>query len=177
MGVVTGITSHKLDVIRTYDPANPYVVGTNGVTALYTNSSGNDVVEYTIGNIRYKTILFDIIPDEDNPSLFVNNPNSINKPYIPKTDKNDKGRGIINTQLNFPTTFEYTTSATTTNNYFVFKEEVKMGVVFPTKIYEDVFIERQRMSVFESQSRLGTIITLEDLEEYNNGYYNVTKTE
>ena len=62
-------------------------------------------------------------------------------------------------------------------SYFVFKDEVKMGVVFTPKVDEEVFIERHSISIYESQSRLGEIMTLDGLEEYNNGFYNIIKTE
>jgi hypothetical protein len=46
-------------------------------------------------------------------------------------------------------------------------------VVITPKTEEEIFIERQSVSVFEPHSRLGEILTLEQLEEYRNGYYNV----
>ena len=52
-----------------------------------------------------------------------------------------------------------------------------MGVVFTPKVYEDVFIERQKMNVYEIHSRLSEINTLGDLIDYNNGFYNIVKTE
>jgi hypothetical protein len=171
MGLVTGTTTHKLDQIRTYNPLTPYVVGTNGVTALYTDIDGFEVVEYTINGIYYKTtILQNIIPVTKPIGVTAPDFNVNPKSYIPLTETLPPDR-------NYPTTFSYTTTGVTGDNNFIFKEEAKMGVVFTPKVYEDVFIERQRMSIFESQSRLSVILSLEDLEEYNNGYYNIVKTE
>ena len=48
-----------------------------------------------------------------------------------------------------------------------------MGVVFTPKVEEEVFIERQDTSVFEPQSRLSNIVSLEGLVQYNNGYYKI----
>lgn len=174
MGLVTGTTTHKLDQIRTYNPTTPYVVGTNGVTAIYTDSEGIETIEYTIGYINYTTKLTKNIYKVNKPegitSLNYNNPISSNNSYVP-------GRQLDNIDVEYPTTFRYTTTGITEDNYFVFKDEVKMGVVFTPKVYEDVFIERKPMSVFESQVRLSNIKTLDDLEEYNNGYYKVTKID
>lgn len=174
MGLITGTTSHKLDLIKTYNPTTPYVIGTNGVTALYTDSEGIDIVEYTINNIQYKTRLVSNIYSVEKPkgvtSVNLNNPINSTKSYVPGTEnkKIDK---------EYPTTFRLVTTGLTEENYFVFKDEVKMGVVFPPKVYEDVFIERKPMTIFESQARLSNIRNLEELEEYNNGYYNITKIE
>lgn len=186
---ITGTTSHKLDLIKTYSQTTPYVVGTNDVTALYFDSEGIETVEYIIDGIKYTTKLIKLIrpnpvnpvpntkkflknqfPEETN-SININNPINSTKSYIP-TPRDKRPLDIV-----YPTTFEYVISAITETNYFVFKDEVKMGVVFTPKVQEEVFIERQRMSVFESQARLSEIYSLESLENYNNGYYNVTKIE
>ena len=52
-----------------------------------------------------------------------------------------------------------------------------MGVVFTPKVEEEVFIERQSISIYEPQTRLGEILSLEGLENYNNGFYHIAKTE
>lgn len=172
MGLVTGTTTHKLDLIRTYDQTNPYKVGVNGVTNIYTDSDGIETIEYNINGIQYSTKLTENIISTTKPEGVTNpNFNILNRSYIPLEKVN------TNLDSSFPTTFRYTTTSLITDNKFTFKEEVKMGVVFQPKVSEDVFIERHSTSVFEAQSRLGTILTLEDLEEYNNGYYKVTKTE
>jgi hypothetical protein len=170
MGLVTGTTTHKLDLIKTYNPTTPYVVGTNGVTDLYKDGDGYDVVEYTIDGIDYTTTLKEEIVGPLSETKAININANLNKSYLP-------GRKKGRLDESYPTTFKYVTNTITEDSYFVFKDESKMGVVFTPKVYEDVFIERQRVSVFESQSRLAQILTLESLEEYNNGYYNVTKTE
>lgn len=169
MGLVTGTTQHRLDVIKTYDSSNPYIVGVNGVTAINTDTNGIKTVEYTIDGIKYKTRL---IKNFNNPKISgsdVNNP--IGKSYQP--NRLSQPLDTI-----YPTTFEYTTQPLTgQTTYFVFKDEAKMGVVFTPKVYEDVFIERQKMNVFEIHSRLSEINTLGGLIDYNNGFYNIVKTQ
>jgi hypothetical protein len=187
--VITGTTQHRLDLIRTYNTITPYMVGINGCTALYFDTNGTQVVEYTIDGIKYTTRLVKTLRNNapspaPGTKEFLRNPNpegtnSVNintaisstKSYLPTRTLNKK------LDIVYPTTFEYSISTITETNYFVFKDEVKMGVVFTPKVHEEVFIERQRMSVFESQARMSEIFSLEGLETYNNGYYNVTKTE
>tara|TARA_R110000803_G_scaffold138221_1_gene205048 strand:- start:135 stop:719 length:585 start_codon:yes stop_codon:yes gene_type:complete len=194
MGTITGTTQHRLDLIRTYNTITPYMVGINGCTALYFDTNGTQVVEYTIDGIKYTTRLVKFIgpnvPGRPEPgtkkflkneiptgtnSININNPINSTKSYIPTVSNTNPNRSF--NDILYPTTFEYSISAITETNYFVFKDEVKMGVVFTPKVHEEVFIERQRMSVFESQARMSEIFSLEGLETYNNGYYNVTKTE
>ena len=50
-----------------------------------------------------------------------------------------------------------------------------MSISEPPKVEEEIFIERQETSVFERHLRMGEIKTLEQLEEYKNGYYNIFK--
>ncbi len=185
MGTVTGTTQDKLHLVKTYDPTQPYIVGRNGVTAVYTDGDGVDNITYIIDGIEYNTKLIKNILPKNNLDIVgnpvgitgitatnFNSPIGINKSYVPNR------RNLIPLDTVYPTTFKYTTSSEhTETNYFVFKDEVKMGVVFRPKVEEEVFIERQSISVFESQTRLGEIISLQGLEEYNNGFYNIEKTE
>ena len=71
------------------------------------------------------------------------------------------------------TTFSTLLSGDGFDSYFTIKEEAKMGIVFPPKIVDEVFIERQSLAVFERYSRLSEIKTLEGLENYRNGYYKI----
>jgi hypothetical protein len=58
-------------------------------------------------------------------------------------------------------------------NTFDIKEESKMKLVFPTKVTNDLFIERMEISVFERHSRLSNIKGVDQLEDYKNGYYKI----
>ena len=55
--MITGFTSNKLDLVKTYNPNNPFQVGVNGVTSVSTNN-----VSYTIGNINYSTEFSETCP-------------------------------------------------------------------------------------------------------------------
>jgi hypothetical protein len=182
MGTVTGTTQDKLHLIKTYDPTQPYIVGQNGVTNMYIDSDGIENITYILDEIEYNTKLIKkILKAGKGPGITAinfNNPINSTKSYVP----NLKGGGVsgVNITLDtvYPTTFKYTTQPTNDNvNHFVFKDEVKMGVVFKPKVLADIFIERQSISIFESQTRLGEITSLQGLEDYNNGFYNIEKTE
>jgi hypothetical protein len=75
------------------------------------------------------------------------------------------------------TTYLFSTSGLTEENINVIKNEVEMGIAFPPKIESDIFIERQTTSVFERHLRMEEITTLDQLEEYKNGYYTIFNLE
>ena len=52
--LVTGLTTSRLNEVKTYNLNVPYKLGVNGVTNIT-----NDFVEYTIDDIKYKTFLSD----------------------------------------------------------------------------------------------------------------------
>ena len=174
MGIVTGTTQHKLDLVKSYDPNNPYIIGLNGVIAI--NYDGNGYapiniksVEYVLNGVWYKT---EMTSNSNNLVPNLNTKYSGNKSYIPQTQRN-----IIQKDTVLPTVFRYVTQPLVEDDYFVFKDEVKMGVVFSPKVSDEVFIERQSITIFEKQSRLSEIKTLDDLEEYNNGFYKIVNLQ
>ena len=151
--MITGFTSHKLDVISTYSKSNPFQVGVNGVTNIEYDPvvlTAITKIHYTIGAIDYTTT------------------------YQPKTTTKIKtlsdGRIF---QTEHPTTFKTSTSGFDFDKYFLIKEEAKMGLVFPPKVSNELFIERMNVAVFERHSRLSEIKTLDGLTDYRNGYYNI----
>lgn len=145
--MITGYTSDKLDLIRTYSFTNPYQIGVNGVTNITYDPNNLTIItsiSYTIGSINYVTKF---------PTLettFSTNASGYDfEPYIVFPNK---------------------------QNTSDIKEEAKMGLVFPPKVSNELFIERTNVAIFEKQSRLSEIKTLEGLIDYRNGYYNVTQT-
>lgn len=145
--MISGYTSHKLDLVRTYSLTNPYQIGVNGVTNITYDPislTGITSVSYTIDSINYVTNLPSLVT-----TFFTYYSGYDFEPYIVFPNK---------------------------QNTFDIKEEAKMGLVFPPKVNNELFIERMDVAIFERQSRLSEITTLQGLIEYRNGYYNVTQT-
>lgn len=137
--MITGFTSHKLDLVSTYDKNNPFQIGVNGVTNVEydpTNLTAITKVYYTIGNVDY------ITDYRKNVSI-----SNSRQPYGSQ----------------FPTIFKTTMSGYDFDDYFSIKEEAKMGLVFPPKVSNELFIERMSVAVFERHSRLSEIKTLDGL--------------
>lgn len=149
--MITGFTSDKLDLVRTYNNTNPFQVGINGVTSIgYNNSTIPPTitsVSYTIGDINYVTY------DPQNTNIYSNRRLTKFKTLLSGYD------------------FEPYSNQIETQNTFDIKEEGKMGLVFQPKVDSELFIERQSISVFERHSRLSRIRSFGALENYRNGYY------
>ncbi len=151
--VISGFTDSRLNEVISYDKNNPYIVGLNGVTnVVYTPNvvnSGNTLsqVEYTINGIKYIT--------------------SIEKPLFPDSDLYFKTK----------TVYFFESSGLTKQNMSLIKREAEMGISFPPKIENQIFIERQSISVFERHLRLEDIESVDQFDTYKNGYYNIFNIE
>lgn len=145
--MITGYTSQKLDLIRTYINTTPYQIGVNGVTDITYDPNNPNVitsVSYSIGDVNYVTQL---------PSLIT----TFSTNYL-SYDYDGFEPYVI-----FPNE----------QNTFDIKEESKMSLVFPPKVSNELFIERMSTSVFERYSRLSEIGNLDELINYRNGYYKI----
>lgn len=87
------------------------------------------------------------------------------------------GTEILPQIFNSKTYFYFNSDGLPEEEINVIKNEVEMGISFPPKIESDIFIERQTTSVFERHLRMEEINSLEQLEEYKNGYYNIFNLE
>jgi len=111
-------------------------------------------------------------------NITYNTDGSINQLFYTLNNINYVTTIIVNTpnDISLPTTFAYNGNNAPTQKINSIKEESKMGFVFPPKINNQLFIERQSLAVFERHSRLANITNIGSLEEYRNGYYNVIKS-
>jgi hypothetical protein len=155
--MISGTTSHKLDKAKTYSKNEPYKVGVNGVTSIDVDENGEPInVFYNVDGIDYETNLSTI-------NRFIDN----NKPLV-----NLNNGTKVNAETNFKTNLPSYSNFLTNDTVFL-KEEVKIGLVFPTKTDNQIFIERQSGTVLEQHNRLSEITNLDELISYRNGYYNI----
>jgi len=154
---ISGTTSHKLDKVRTYSKNSPYIIGTNGVTNIDYDGDGNITkVYYDIDGINYESNLTTL-------NRFIDN----NKPLI-NLERGTKINAETFFKTSLPSYYGFLDTGTT-----FFREEAKIGLVFPIKTEDQIFIERQYSSVLEQHSRLSEIKSLDRLINYRNGYYNI----
>jgi hypothetical protein len=139
----------------------------------YTDSRLNEVKTYSrtqpyqVGVNGITEIIYD---DNNEPSVIKYTIDNIN--YITSV-----GREIIPGVFIIKTIYTFSTSGLTQESINVIKDEAEMGISFPPKIESDIFIERQTTSVFERHLRMEEITTLDQLEEYKNGYYTIFNLE
>lgn len=151
---ITGITDSRLNEVKTYNKNQPYQIGYKGVTNVQYDQFGNpNLIEYTINGIDYKTSIGDSLYPKFEFELKSTDVN------IFKTD----------------TIYSFESDGLDEYEINVLKQEAEMGLSEPPKIESDIFIERQEISVFERHLRMGEISSLEQLDEYKNGYYNIFK--
>lgn len=146
--IISGYTDDRLNQIKTFDKTQPYIVGINGVT-----------------NITYD--------DPLNPNL--TNPLSIDYTIdgINYQTELRKSNPLVLNFFNSQTKYFFISSGLTQQEINVIKYEVEMGVSEPPKIESEIFIDRQSSSVYEKHLRMEEITSLEQLEEYRNGYYTI----
>lgn len=164
---LSGVTSSKKNEVRSYDKDNPFIEDLALNEEPYVDLSGNTgtsinkVIFHTSGNTgttKYTIAAFS------------------GSPYIGTTEQT---RGVQ--YQDFPdgvTTFGYTPEGYTDANFSLSaltKQEYLLGISERPKVNSDVFIDRGVVSPLESHLRLSEIKTLNDLENYNNGFYNIIK--
>ncbi len=148
--IISGYTDSRLKDVSTYSKTQPYQVGVNGVIDVIYNTATipkAEFVSYIIDDIRYDTYI--TVPQFFGDNLFV------------RTN----------------TIYFFNSSGFTQQDINVIKQEVEMGISEPPKVESEIFIERQSSSVFERHLRMDEITTVQQLEEYRNGYYNIFNLE
>lgn len=182
-GVITGYTDSKLELVKSYKKNTPYIVGFDMAKETYVNYENNTIdgrsrvtqisdgsTGYTIDanndsnigtanqttGIQYVDTRFnrDVSLDEANLGVRVKNYS------IPQTSFRFNGEGWNNTN----------SSLAALN-----KDEYLLGITAPPEIESDVFIERGATTVLENHLRLSEVESLDHMQIYGNGFYNIVK--
>jgi hypothetical protein len=155
---ITGYTNNRLNEVRTLDKNEPYKVGVNGVFNVQ-----NDLIEYEIDGILYKTFL-------RNPTQTGREGNFFNK-----YKKTYTTPSILNNKTETNTFFKVQKTVENFEYKPLIKEEEKLEQVFLPEIEDEIFIERTHTNVYEKHMRLMDIKNIGQLETYKNGFYNIKK--
>jgi len=178
-GPTTGLTEDRLDVVTSYDSAEPYkidfdITKSSDIDYQGTPYDNTIKVKYNdnVNPIKY------LINGDDGELIDLNNP-EIKKGvfYVTTTAEtrtvNSQQYGISNipfTEMYYNSEgFNQTNvelSATT-------KEEYLFGITSSPTVFNDLFIDRGRATVIQSHMQLGEIKNMEDLINYGNGFYNL----
>ena len=162
---ISGFTDSRKDEVMSYDKNQPYKLGFDMNTQIYTNYTGgtvNGVNRVTSTNPTAFTYVFDVEKNDPNIGtieqkdgfLFIET--SLTQPlhkmvYI--------GQGWNETNISL--------SATT-------KEEYLLGIISRPEIQSDVFIDRGIVTVYEKHLKMSEITNISQLARYGSGYFNMT---
>jgi hypothetical protein len=173
--VITGATDSKLEDVRSYKITDPYRVGFNVATEVYTNYAGVSVsgVNRIYSMAEPKKYVFDAITG----STLAQN----NQPYgLQYSDYTGTSRSMVISGDTNPlplTTFRYISEGWNETNVSLSaltKEEFLFGIISRPELQNDVFIDRGATSVMDTHLRLSEIKNIGQLRNYGNGFYNLT---
>jgi hypothetical protein len=175
-GQIIGVTDSKLDKVKSYDAEEPYKVDLNIREETYKNYKGDwingvdrvisvdgDEIKYTFGatsDINIGTSA------QTSGILFVDNPKDGLNPNNAETNEN------------MTTSIQYMGEGWNYRNTSIspqIQEEYLIGIISPPEVESDVFIDRGVVSVLDKHLRLSEIESLDHLERYGNGFYNINR--
>jgi hypothetical protein len=178
-GPTTGLTEDRLDVVTSYDSAEPYkidfdITKSSDIDYQGTLYDNTIKVKYNdnVNPIKY------LINGDDGELIDLNNP-EIKKGvfYVTTTAEtrtvNSEQYGISNIPF---TEMYYNSEGFNQTNVELLattKEEYLFGITSSPTVFNDLFIDRGRATVIQSHMQLGEIKNMEDLINYGNGFYNL----
>lgn len=175
-GIVTGYTDSRLELSKSYDIDNPFIVNFDTNAEIYVNYTG-----VTIDGRTRVTSLADpttYVVDANN-DLNIGTANQTSgilyqdfSGLTRETLVNGITRTINKTRFQI---FGEGWNGTNTSLSALTKEEYLLGIVSPPEVQSDVFIDRGATTVLESHLMLSEIESLAHLENYGNGIYNVIR--
>lgn len=159
--ILTGTTDSQLSFFKSYNKTNPYNTSFIPESGEYIDYKGN-----TINGVSK-------ILDLSGPTGYTFNGSN---DYKLGTDSQDTG--ILYKDYDSYTTFQFKAEGwneTNTSLSNIIKEEIFFGITTPPEIESDVFIDRGATSVLTPHLKLSEIESVEHLDFYGNGYFNIIK--
>ena len=176
--MISGYTESKLNDVKTYITSEPYIVDFDVNSEGYVNYINENVSGVTrVTNIS-NTVTY--VFDADSRDLGIGTKNQRNGLlYIDYTGETrtitqDDGEDaeIIKSEFSF---IGEGLNETNTSLSAITKEEYLYGIVFTPEVQSDIFIDRGNAIVLEQHLRLSEIRSVNQLERYNNSFYNINK--
>jgi len=161
--VITGITDSKKEDVRSYKNSNPFWLGFDVNSGVYTNFKG-DIVN-GVDKVTQLGTAFTYVfgADKNDPNIGTRNQQN-GLLYI------DYSGGLVQTQVFFRGEGWNETNISLSA---ITKEEYLFGIVSKPEIESDLFIDRGITTVFDKHLRLSEITNLNELARYGKGYYNL----
>lgn len=179
---VTGSTDSKKEYFRSYDLNAPYIIGFDINKTTYDDPFGNNIIgrsRITNDTPTTTTYVFDANNDInigttaqtsgllyiDDKFLrrsvdFIDNNNNLSSKEIYRTDFSFESQGFNETNVILSG---------------IVKNEYLLGITDTPKIENDIFIDRGNTSVFDKHMKLSGIFSVQQLEQFGNGEFNIIK--
>lgn len=175
-GKIDALTDSKSHMVKSYSANEPYKIGLDIDKSTYKNYNGDTVDGVTrVTNVNGDELTYVVEgnndsflgTDEQNDGLlFIDNP----------IDGFNSNNAEINE--NMSTKVRYLGNGWNNANSSMsaqIQEEYLIGIINPPEVNNEIFIERGATNILERHLRLSEIETLDHLERYGNGYYNINR--
>ena len=151
----------RLDNYKTYRLNNPYQVNFDIKTDNYINYQGVNINGSSRITSQSNDDTIYTIDGNNDSNLGTDNQLSgllykTNRFSGTTVEFNAEGVNMLNTQI-----------------LGLYRKDEDFGLIWPTEIYSDIFINRSRFNITERITRLSEINTTDDLRTYYNGYYKI----
>lgn len=178
---VSGATEDRLDSVSSYGfvGLNRFVPGFNLTKETYLNYLGNSIDGITkiISINDYSPLIYTEGADENDPNIgtILQSDGIIFKTYTGVTTNIGLIRAKSNGINNLTETIYQGQAFNQTNSTLsaLTIEEYLLHITERPKVDSDLFIDRGGTTVLQSHMQLAEIVTLDDLINYGNGYYNI----
>jgi len=177
---ISATTESRVSELRSYNRNNRYIVGFNVGSGTYVNYSGSNVNYVSkilsIADEEYKYV-FDTINDAN-----IGTPNqSTGLLYVDNILGEEIGEGLLrgyNDYNKILATVQFKSegwNVTNSSLSAITKEEHLLGIINEPEVFSDVFIDRGVTTATEMLLRLSEVKSVEHLDNYGNGFFNVIK--
>ena len=175
-GTIKYITDSKLQALKSYDINEPYKKDLDMNTETYLNYKGSQVNGVDkVTNVNGSEITYVMGTKKD-----INIGTSGQTTGILYIDNPVNGLEPNNANINefMATNAQYESEGWNISNSSLdpnIREEYLFGIISQPEVESDVFIDRGVVSILDSHLRLSEIESLDHLERYGNGYYNINR--
>lgn len=178
-GYITGFTDSKETSVRSYSTINPFQVGLDMNVEVYDDYRGDTITGVTRVTLLNAPEMEYVIDAKNDSNIGTLNQNT----GILYNDNTGITRTIVHTDTNTAyeipqTTMRYFGQGFHDLNvglYANFRKDYHFGISDVRETESDIFIERGEQDIAGRHLRLSEVKTIDDLMNYNNGYYNIEK--
>lgn len=180
--ILTATTEPRINELKSYNKLNPYIVGFDIEASTYTNYDNQTISGVSRVLLSDADLAKKYTFDASNDVLLGTTGQTTGLLYKDNKNGAEVGVGVANGLLKTIkalSTVKFKSEGwnmTNSSLSAITKEEYLMGIINEPEVFSDVFIDRGFTTVMEKHLKLSEVETLEHLELFGNGFYNIVKT-